>query len=73
VQLWRAEQVVEISRGYETAEFFPNMFFIGSNGGWEAYGFSLAGSDPRLFEVLFFGLPSDAKPIASSLDSSLGI
>jgi|ERR1017187_595541 hypothetical protein len=71
VRLWRAEQLSEMNLGYKTAEFFPNLFFIGSNGGGEAYAFDLSGTDATVFEVPFIGLPTDARAIASSLDSFL--
>jgi hypothetical protein len=71
VQLWRAEELAEMNRAYKTAEFFPNLFFIGSDGGGEAYAFDLSGSDATVFEVPFIGLPSDARAIAGSFDSFL--
>ena len=43
--MWRAEELVEMNRAYKTAEFFPNLFFIGSNGGGEAYAFDLSGME----------------------------
>ena len=33
------------NRGYKVAEFFPNFFFIGSDGGGEAYAFDISGDD----------------------------
>ena len=42
VQLWRVEELLEMNRAYKTAEFFPNLFFIGSDGGGEAYAFDLS-------------------------------
>jgi hypothetical protein len=72
IQLWRAEELVEMNSSYKTAEFFPDLFFIGSNGGGEAYAFDVSRSDAPIFEVPFIGLPTDARAIASSLDSFLG-
>jgi hypothetical protein len=65
VQLWRAEELAEMNRAYKTAEFFPNLFFIGSDGGGEAYAFDLSRTDATVFEVPFIGLPTDARAIAS--------
>ena len=42
VQLWRAEDLIEVNREYKTAEFFPNLFLIGSDGGGEAYAFDVS-------------------------------
>jgi hypothetical protein len=69
VQLWRAEELAEMNRAYKTEEFFPNFFFIGSNGGGEAYAFDLSRIDAGVFEVPFIGLPTEAKPISNSFDS----
>ena len=71
VQLWRAEELTEMNRAYKTADFFPNFFFIGSDGGGEAYAFDLSRPDATVFEVPFIGLPTDARAIASSIDSFL--
>ena len=71
LQLWRAEELAEKNRAYKTKEFFPDFFFIGSNGGGEAYAFDLSGTDNRVFEVPFVGLRTDVRPIANSFDSFL--
>jgi hypothetical protein len=71
VQLWKAEELSEMNRAYKTAEFFPNLFFIGSDGGGEAYALDLSRMDATVFEVPFVGFPTDAKAIANSFDSFL--
>ena len=71
VQLWRAEELAEMNRAYKTTEFFPNLFFIGSDGGGEAFAFDLSRTDATVFEVPFVGLPTDARLIANSFDSFL--
>jgi SMI1/KNR4 family protein SUKH-1 len=71
VQLWRAEELAEMNCAYKTAEFFPNFFFIGSDGGGEAYAFDVSRTDATVFEVPFIGLSTDARAIASSFDSFL--
>ena len=58
-----------MNRGYDVTEFFPNLFFIGTDGGGQAYAFNISASNPTMFEVPFIGLPSDARIIASSFDS----
>lgn len=71
VQLWKAEDLAEMNLAYKTAEFLPNFFFIGSDGGGGAYAFDLSRTDATVFEVPFIGWPTDARAIASSLDSFL--
>ena len=68
VRLWRAEELIGMNRGYNLAEFFPEMFFIGTDGAGEAYAF-VSGTDGAWFEVPFLGLPSDARMIADSFES----
>lgn len=34
--LWRAEELLEFNRDYQTAELAPQLFLIGSNGGGKA-------------------------------------
>ena len=71
VWLWKAEELVTHNRGYKVAEFFPTFFFIGTDGGGEAYAFDVSRDDPTVFEVPFIGMPSDANVIANSLDALL--
>jgi hypothetical protein len=66
VRLWRAEELVEMNRGYNVTHFFPDMVFIGTDGGGEAYAFKVSESDGAVFEVPFIGLPSDARMISDS-------
>jgi hypothetical protein len=71
VWLWKAEELMTHNRGYKVAEFFPNFFFIGTDGGGEAYAFDITGHDETVFEVPFIGKPSDASAIADSFDALL--
>jgi len=71
LQLWRAEELIKINRGYKVAEFAPNLFLIGSDGGGEAYAFDVSADDPTLFEVPFIGMWLHAKAVADSFDSFL--
>ena len=71
VQLWKAEELVEANRAYKTAEFFPSLFFVGSDGGGEAYALHLSDRDSTVFEVPFVGMPNDARVIASSIEEWL--
>ena len=76
MRLWRAEELIEVNRGYNVAEFFPNLFLIGTDGGGEAYAFDVSGNDATVFEVPFIAMPSDARVLATSFDSfvaALGI
>ena len=57
VRLWTAEELIDMNRGYNVAQFFPDLFFIGTDGG--------------VFEVPFIGLPCDARMIADSFESFL--
>src|SRR5215813_13991446 len=55
VRLWRVEELIEMNSEYNVAEFFPNLFFIGTDAGGEAYAFNISGNEPAVFEVPFIG------------------
>lgn len=38
VQFWKADELLEANKGYGIAEYLPNVFGIGSNGGGEFIG-----------------------------------
>src|SRR5215469_6585857 len=69
VRLWSAEELIGMNRSYKVAQFFPDMFFIGTDGGGEAYAFKASGNDAAVFEAPFLGRPSDARTIADSFES----
>ena len=69
MRLWRAEELIDMNRGYNVAQFFPDMFFIGTDGGGEAYALKVLGTDGAVFGVPFIGLTSDARMIADSFES----
>lgn len=69
MRLWRAEELIEMNRRYAVTEFFPDMFFIGSDGGGEAYAFNISGPDAAVFEVPFIARASDARRISDSFES----
>lgn len=59
------------NRDYKVEAFFPNFFFIGTDGGGEAYAFDISGDDATVFDVPFIGMPSYASAIADSFDALL--
>jgi len=69
VKLWRAEELIGMNCTYKVTQFFPDMFFIGTDGGGEGYAFKVSGNDAAVFEVPFVGQPSDARMIADSFES----
>ncbi|UOE50578.1 SMI1/KNR4 family protein [Mucilaginibacter sp. SMC90] len=38
VQFWKADELLEINKGYDITEYLPDVFGIGSNGGGEFIG-----------------------------------
>ena len=70
VQLWRAEDLIERNKGYRVAEFAPDFFLIGSDGGGEAYAFDLSSLDSAVLEIPFIPLDHrESRRIADSFDS----
>lgn len=58
-QLWPAEEVMELNRGYCVPEFLPGFFGFGSNGGGELLAFDLRGGPPYRVTMVPF-IPMDA-------------
>lgn len=54
--LWRAEELIDFNRDYETAELAPSLFLIGSNGSGEAYAFDSSSDSSTVFSVPFIGM-----------------
>lgn len=71
VWLWKAEELMANQTGYRAAEFFPKFFFIGTDGGGEAYAFDTSNNDARVFDVPFIGRTTDARLIADSFEALL--
>ena len=71
VWLWKAEELMTNHISYKVAEFFPNFFFIGTDGGGEAYAFDTSRNDATIFCVPFIGMPADARPIVDSFEALL--
>jgi len=62
--LWQPDQVEQLNRDYQVAEFAPGFLGFGSNGGGELLAFDAAG---RVFMIPFVGLcAEDARPVAGS-------
>ncbi|HKV78928.1 MAG TPA: hypothetical protein VJP02_12335, partial [Candidatus Sulfotelmatobacter sp.] len=66
-----AEELMKNHMGYKVAEFFPNFFFFGTDGGGEAYAFDTSRGDSTVYDVPFIGMPTDARPIADSFEGLL--
>ena len=61
-----------MNTGYSVARLFPDLFFIGTDGGGEAYAFKISGNDGAFFEVPFIGMPRDARITTDSFGSFVG-
>jgi SMI1 / KNR4 family (SUKH-1) len=57
-QLWPAEEVLELNRGYELAEFLPGFFGFGSNGGGELLALDYRNGPPYKVAMVPF-IPMD--------------
>src|SRR5438270_13821026 len=41
VMLWRAEELLELNKAYQVADYGPGLLSFGSNGGGEAFAFDM--------------------------------
>lgn len=66
LQLWAFEDIDELNKDYEVAEFLSDIVLIGSDGGDTAYGINQKG---KFVEVPFIGMDDEeVKDVAVSFD-----
>ena len=56
VILWRIEELLKFNEEYKAAEFAPELFLFGSNGGGEAFAFDLRFKEKPIVSVPFITL-----------------
>lgn len=67
VILWKAEELIPFNTDYQTNQFAPGIFLIGSNGAGEAYGFDLRVPVPPFIRIPFIGMALEhVRPLAKS-------
>jgi len=73
--LWSLEELVPFNRECEVTTYAPGLFFIGSNGSGEGFGYDLRpSSTPSLVMLPFIGMDwKDALPVGSSMDEFLSV
>jgi SMI1 / KNR4 family (SUKH-1) len=74
--LWRVEELVEKSVGYEVADRAPELLLFGSNGAGEAFAFDTRSSPPTIIAIPFMGLgdlDDDAIVISTSFRGFLDV
>ena len=70
--LWRASELVEFNREYESEKYAPGLLLFGSNGGGEAFAFDTRDNSMQIVMVPFVGMSlKDAAPIADSFENFL--
>jgi SMI1 / KNR4 family (SUKH-1) len=72
VTLWSLEDLTEMNRAYETANFAPGLLLFGSDGGDEAYAFDMRIEAKPVVSVPFVGMNlNEIRPIADTFDGFL--
>jgi len=73
--LWSLEELVPFNRECDVATYVPGLFFIGSNGSGEGFGYDLRpSSTPSLVMVPFIGMGwKDAMPLGTSVTEFLSV
>ena len=56
VILWRAEDLIEMNKAYQVAEYAPGLFLFGSDGGGEAFAFDTRAEAKPVVSVPFVGM-----------------
>jgi hypothetical protein len=56
VIFWRVEELVEMNKAYQVAEYAPGLFLFGSDGGGEAFAFDTRSDSKPVVSVPFVGM-----------------
>lgn len=56
VILWRVEELLQMNKAYEVAEYAPGLFLFGSDGGGEAFAFDRRFDSESIVSVPFVGM-----------------
>jgi hypothetical protein len=72
VILWRVEELLEMNRAYQVAEYAPGLFLFGSDGGGEAFAFDIRSDAKPIVSVPFVGMDLNlARPVARDFKTFL--
>ncbi len=72
VILWRVEELLEMNKAYQVAEYAPGLFLFGSDGGGEAFAFDTRSDAKPIVSVPFVGMELKlARPVASNFKAFL--
>lgn len=56
MMLWRVEELAELNKAYQVAEYAPDLLVFGSNGGGEAFAFDRRSDPMAVVAVPFVGM-----------------
>lgn len=74
VILWKLEELMELNKAYQVADYAPGLFVFGSDGGGEAYAFDVRTPAMPIVSVPFVGLDwSLARAIAPTFSGFLDV
>lgn len=72
VILWRAEELSEMNKAYQVAEYAPGLFLFGSDGGGEALAFDTRSAAKPIVSIPFVGMElNSVRPVASNFQEFL--
>lgn len=72
LELWTAEEVLDLNESYGLREYIPGYFGIGSSGGGECFVFDTRQPDPwRVFIIPFIGMEEDCALLLANSFSEL--
>ena len=72
VILWRVEELLEMNKAYQVAEYAPGLFLFGSDGGGEAFAFDTRSDAKPIVTVPFVGMELKlARPVAPNFKAFL--
>jgi hypothetical protein len=74
VILWRVEELLEMNRAYQVADYAPGLFLFGSDGGGEAFAFDARSDVKPIVSVPFIGMDLNlVHPVAQNFATFLEV
>jgi len=72
--LWRAEELIEMNKAYQVADYAPGLFLFGSDGGGEAFAFDVRYDTIPIVSVPFVGMDLKLiRPMGANLKAFLEV
>jgi hypothetical protein len=72
--LWRSDNLIEMNKAYQVADYAPGLFLFGSDGGGEAFAFDMRTEAKPIVSVPFVGMDLELiQPLGATFEVFLEV